>query len=429
MLKLECVLPVSQEVMKMKSTIRDISLAPQGKARIDWVKAYMPLLSELKQEFELNKPLLHKRITVSVHLEAKTAYLCQVLAAGGAQVSVTGSNPLSTQDAIAAALVQDGLIVHAWYGATDEEYYEHLNRALDIGPDIIIDDGGDLVAILHSQAPEVCSRIIGGCEETTTGVNRLRARERDGSLRFPMIAVNDARCKYLFDNRYGTGQSVWDGIMRTTNLIVAGKNVVVAGYGWCGRGVALKGRGLGANVIVTEVDPIKALEAAMDGFRVMPMLEAAEVGDIFITTTGCTKVIRREHFERMKDGALLANAGHFDVEICKPDLEELTIEKRIMRQNVEGYVMKDGRVLNLLAQGRLVNLASGDGHPAEIMDMSFALQVLSVMYLVENKGQLQPRVYGVPRSIDYRVAQMKLKSLGIEIDSLTSEQRQYLMSY
>lgn len=411
------------------STIRDISLAPQGKARIDWVKAYMPLLSRLKQEFVVSKPLSGKKITVSVHLEAKTAFLCQVLAAAGAEVSVTGSNPLSTQDAVAAALVQDGLIVHAWYGASDEEYYEHLNRALDIGPDIIIDDGGDLVAILHSQLPDLCHRIMGGCEETTTGVIRLRAREKEGSLRFPMIAVNDARCKYLFDNRYGTGQSVWDGIMRTTNLIIAGKNVVVAGYGWCGRGVALKARGLGANVIITEVDPIKALEATMDGFRVMPMLQAAEVGDIFITTTGCTKVIRREHFERMKDGALLANAGHFDVEICKPDLEDLAVEKRELRQNIEGYVMRDGRVLNLLAQGRLVNLASGDGHPAEIMDMSFALQVLSIMYLIENQGKLEPRVYNVPQSVDYRVAQMKLEALGIEIDSLTPEQKEYLTSY
>ena len=413
----------------MNSTIRDISLAPQGKARIDWVKGYMPLLSQLKREFELNKPLSGKKITVSVHLEAKTAYLCQVLAAGGAEVSVTGSNPLSTQDAVAAALVQDGLSVHAWYGATDEEYYDHLMKALDIGPDIIIDDGGDLVAVLHSRLPELCGDIIGGCEETTTGVIRLKAREREGKLKFPMIAVNDAHCKYLFDNRYGTGQSVWDGIMRTTNLIVAGKNVVVAGYGWCGRGVARKGRGLGANVIITEVDPVKALEAAMDGFRVMPMLQAAEVGDIFITTTGCTEVIRREHFERMKNGVLLANAGHFDVEICKPDLEALAAEKRVMRQNIEGYVMKDGRVLNLLAQGRLVNLASGDGHPAEIMDMSFALQVLSVLYLVENETKLQPKVYSVPRSIDYKVAQMKLAALGIEIDALTTEQKQYLMSY
>jgi adenosylhomocysteinase len=413
----------------MNSTIRDISLAYEGQARINWVKAYMPLLNQLEKEFESSRPLAGKKMAVSVHLEAKTAYLCLVLAAGGAEVSVTGSNPLSTQDAVAAALANAGLTVHAWHGATDEEYKEHLNRTLDIGPDIIIDDGGDLVAVLHSSRQELCDRIIGGCEETTTGVIRLRAREREGRLRFPMIAVNDAYCKYLFDNRYGTGQSVWDGIMRTTNLIVAGKNVVVAGYGWCGKGVAMKAKGLGANVIVTEVDPIKALEAAMDGFRVMSMLQAAEIGDIFITTTGCTKVIRREHFERMRDGVLLANAGHFDVEICKPDLEALAVDKRNMRHNIEGYVMKDGRVLNLLAQGRLVNLASGDGHPAEIMDMSFALQILSVQYLLDQKGQLEPRVYNVPQFIDYKVAQMKLKAMGIEIDSLTPEQQRYLMSY
>lgn len=413
----------------MNSTIRDITLADEGQKRIDWVKRYMPLLNQLEKEFQATKPFKGKRIAVSIHLEAKTAYLCLVLAAGGAQVAVTGSNPLSTQDAVGAALVKNGLTVHAWHGATQQEYTEHLSRVLDIGPDIIIDDGGDLVAMLHSSRQELCSKIIGGCEETTTGVLRLRAREREGNLKFPMIAVNDAYCKYLFDNRYGTGQSVWDGIMRTTNLIIAGKNVVVAGYGWCGRGVAMKARGLGANVIITEVDPIKALEAAMDGFRVMTMLEAAPIGDIFITTTGCTKVIRKEHFERMKDGVLLANAGHFDVEICKPDLEALAVEKRQMRANVEGYVMKDGRVLNLLAEGRLVNLASGDGHPAEIMDMSFALQALSVRYLVENGDKLEPRVYSVPRSIDYRVARMKLHAMGINIDRLSPEQERYLSSY
>ncbi|MBM7582603.1 adenosylhomocysteinase [Caldicoprobacter guelmensis] len=413
----------------MASTIRDITLADEGQRRIEWVRRYMPLLNQLEKEFADTKPFRGKKIAVSIHLEAKTAYLCLVLAAGGAEVAVTGSNPLSTQDAVAAALVKAGLTVHAWHGATEEEYREHLSRTLDIGPDIIIDDGGDLVAMLHSSHQELCDRVIGGCEETTTGVLRLRAREREGKLKFPMIAVNDAYCKYLFDNRYGTGQSVWDGIMRTTNLIIAGKNVVVAGYGWCGKGVAMKARGLGANVIVTEVDPIKALEAAMDGFRVMTMLEAAEIGDIFITTTGCTKVIRREHFERMKDGVLLANAGHFDVEICKPDLEALAVEKREMRHNVEGYVMKDGRVLNLLAQGRLVNLAAGDGHPAEIMDMSFALQALCVHYLVENGHKLVPKVYSVPRDIDYKVARMKLQTMGINIDSLTPEQERYLASY
>lgn len=344
-------------------------------------------------------------------------------------MSATGSNPLSTQDAIAAALVEEGINVYAWHGATAEEYQEHLNRTLDCNPDIIIDDGGDLVHLLHTTRKELQQNIIGGCEETTTGVIRLRAMEREGILGFPMISVNDAYCKYLFDNRYGTGQSVWDGIMRTTNLIVAGKNVVVAGYGWCGKGIAMKAKGLGANVIVTEVDHIKAIEAVMDGFTVMTMDEAAAIGDIFITATGCKQVIVGRHFEKMKDGVLLANAGHFDVEVWKPDLEALAVEKRPMRENIEGYVMKDGRVLNLLAEGRLVNLASGDGHPAEIMDMSFALQALSARYLVKNEGKLEKKVYNVPEEIDRRVASMKLEAMGITIDKLTEEQERYLQSW
>jgi len=410
----------------MKSIIRDIRLAPEGKRRINWVKGYMPLLNALEEEFRRDKPFLGKKITVSVHLEAKTAYLSLVLAAGGAEVAVTGSNPLSTQDAVAAALAEEGLNVYAWHGATGQEYLEHLNAALDFGPDLIIDDGGDLVHLLHTTRQELKRNVLGGCEETTTGVLRLRAREREGMLDFPMISVNDAYCKYLFDNRYGTGQSVWDGIMRTTNLIVAGKNVVVAGYGWCGKGVAMKAKGLGANVIITEIDPIKAIEAVMDGFRVMTMDQAAPIGDIFITVTGCIKVIRKEHYQKMKNGVLLANAGHFDVEVWKPDLEELAVEKRNMRQNIVGYVMEDGRILNLLAEGRLVNLASGDGHPAEIMDMSFALQALSAKYIVENHSRLENRVYDVPQEIDRRVAHMKLKAMGIEIDSLTKEQEDYL---
>ena len=392
----------------MKSIIRDIKLAPEGRARINWVKGYMPLLNQLEKEFREERPFEGKKIAVSVHLEAKTAYLCLVLAAGGAEVSATGSNPLSTQDAIAAALVEEGINVYAWHGATAEEYQEHLNRTLDCNPDIIIDDGGDLVHLLHTTRKELQQNIRGGCEETTTGVIRLRAMEREGILGFPMISVNDAYCKYLFDNRYGTGQSVWDGIMRTTNLIVAGKNVVVAGYGWCGKGIAMKAKGLGANVIVTEVDHIKAIEAVMDGFTVMTMDEAAAIGDIFITATGCKQVIVGRHFEKMKDGVLLANAGHFDVEVWKPDLEALAVEKRPMRENIEGYVMKDGRVLNLLAEGRMVNLASGDGHSAEIMDMSFALQALSARYLVKNEGKLEKKVYNVPEEIDLRVSSMKL---------------------
>lgn len=413
----------------MDSAIRNRELAPDGKARINWVKQYMPLLNTLEKEFKTEKPFAGKRITVSVHLEAKTAYLSLVLAAGGAEVAVTGSNPLSTQDSVAAALVEEGLRVYAWHGATEEEYRMHLNQALDFGPHIIIDDGGDLVQMLHTGRSDLKKGVIGGCEETTTGVLRLRAREREGKLAFPMVSVNDAFCKYPFDNRYGTGQSVWDGIMRTTNLIVAGKNVVIAGYGWCGKGVAMKAKGLGANVIVTEVDPVKAIEAVMDGFRVMTMEEASCISDIFITVTGCLKVIRKEHFRRMKDGVLLANAGHFDVEIWKPGLEELCIEKKPMRKNIMGYVMKDGRILNLLAEGRLVNLASGDGHPAEIMDMSFALQALCARYILENQGKLERRVYAVPDEIDKRVAHMKLSAMGIRIDTLTEEQADYLNAY
>lgn len=413
----------------MNSVIRDIGLAPEGRTRINWVKGYMPLLNSLEKEFVKDQPFKGKRITVSVHLEAKTAYLCLVLAAGGAEVAVTGSNPLSTQDAVAAALADEGLSVYAWYGATESEYMDHLNRALDFGPNIIIDDGGDLVQLLHTSRSDLIRHVIGGCEETTTGVLRLKAREREGLLKFPMISVNDAYCKYLFDNRYGTGQSVWDGIMRTTNLIVAGKNVVVAGYGWCGKGVAAKAKGLGAHVIVTEIDPVKAIEAVMDGFLVMPMEKAASLGDIFITVTGCTKVIVKEHFQKMKDGVLLCNAGHFDVEVWKPDLEKLAVEKRPMRKNIDGYIMPDGRTLNLLADGRLVNLAAGDGHPAEIMDMSFALQALSVRHLVSNGKFMGKRVHAVPREIDQKVAELKLAAMGVGIDSLTQEQRDYLSGW
>lgn len=413
----------------MDSMIRDSRLAPEGKARIEWVKKYMPLLNALEKEFAIEQPFKGKKIAVSVHLEAKTAYLSMVLAAGGAEVSVTGSNPLSTQDSIAAALVDEGLRVYAWHGATDEEYAAHLNHTLDFGPNIIIDDGGDLVHLLHTTRRELSAAVLGGCEETTTGVLRLRAREQEGLLEFPMISVNDAYCKYLFDNRYGTGQSVWDGIMRTTNLIIAGKSVVVAGYGWCGKGVAMKAKGLGANVIVTEIDPIKAIEAVMDGFRVMSMEEAAAIGDIFVTVTGCLKVIKKEHYMRMKDGVLLANAGHFDVEIWRPDLMEMAVLVKPMRQNIDGYVMADGRVINLLAQGRLVNLASGDGHPAEIMDMSFALQALCARYVVLNHESLSNKVYNVPQDIDKRVADMKLKAMDIHIDSLSPEQEKYLTTY
>lgn len=412
-----------------KSIIRDIKLAESGHQKINWVKGYMPVLSAIEKEFIKDKPFAGKKITMSIHLEAKTAYLAKVLKAGGAEVAVTGSNPLSTQDDVSAALVEDGLNVYAWYGSTEEEYNMHLNAALDIKPDIVIDDGGDLVHLLHTTRTELLPNIIGGSEETTTGVLRLRAREREGLLKFPMVSVNDAYCKYLFDNRYGTGQSVWDGIMRTTNLIVAGKNVVVIGYGWCGKGVSMKAKGLGANVIVCEVDPIKAIEAHMDGFAVMPSIKAATLGDIFVTVTGCEKVLTGEHYKVMKNGALLANAGHFDVEIWKPELEALSATKKVMRKNIMGYVMKDGRIINLLAEGRLVNLAAGDGHPAEIMDMSFALQALTAKYVNENGRTLENKVYEVPEEIDKKVAEMKLQGMGIEIDSLTGEQREYLRGW
>ncbi len=412
-----------------ESIVRDINKAEAGHKKIEWVKGYMPVLSAIEQDFIKEQPFAGKKIIMSIHLEAKTAYLAKVLKSGGATVSVTGSNPLSTQDDVAAALVEDGLNVYAWYNATDKEYFEHLNAALDIEPDIVIDDGGDLVHLLHGERKELLKNVIGGCEETTTGVLRLRAREKEGLLNFPMISVNDAYCKYLFDNRYGTGQSVWDGIMRTTNLIVSGKNVVVIGYGWCGKGVAMKAKGLGANVIVCEIDPIKAIEAYMDGFRVMKMDEAAAMGDFFVTVTGCSKVITGEHYKVMKNGAVLANAGHFDVEIWKPDLEALAVETKVMRNNIMGYVMADGRIINVLAEGRLVNLAAGDGHPAEIMDMSFALQALSAKYINENASKLENKVYNVPDEIDKKVALMKLNALGIQIDELSEEQAEYLRGW
>ena len=413
----------------MKSVIRDIGLAKAGKQKINWVRKNMPLLRSLEEEFSKTKPFEGVRMTVSVHLEAKTAYLAKLLAIGGWEVSVTGSNPLSTQDDVAAALAQDGLNVYAWYGATDEEYKEHLNLALGYKPNIIIDDGGDLINLLHTSRSELLPHVMGGCEETTTGVIRLKAMEREGVLKFPMVAVNNAYCKYLFDNRYGTGQSVWDGINRTTNLIVAGKSVVVIGYGWCGKGIAMRAKGFGASVIVCEIDPIKAAEAVMDGYKVMPMEEAAELGDIFITVTGCIRVIHRDHFKVMRDGAILCNAVHFDLEVIVNELEEMAVSKEEQRKNIMGYKMEDGRWINVLAEGRLVNLAAGDGHPAEIMDMSFALQALSAEYMLKNYKGLGNRVLDVPEEIDRRVAMMKLESWGVKIDELTEEQKKYLDSW
>lgn len=413
----------------MQSIIRDISLAESGKQKIDWVRKNMPLLTQLEEEFRKKQSFKGIRVAVSVHLEAKTANLVKVLAAGGGEVSVTGSNPLSTQDDIAAALASEGINVNAWYGATSEEYRRHLNATLYFKPNIIIDDGGDLVHLVHTDRKDLVPYIIGGCEETTTGVIRLKAMERQGILEFPMVAVNNAYCKYLFDNRYGTGQSVWDGINRTTNLIVSGKNVVVAGYGWCGKGIAMRAKGFGAHVIVTEIDPIKSAEAIMDGFKVMPMIEAAKIGDIFITATGCKRVIHKEHYKVMKDGAVLCNAGHFNVEVCVPELEDMAVEKKEQRRNITGYRMEDGRWLNLLAQGRLVNLAAGDGHPAEIMDMSFALQILCAEYILKNHKDIGERVVEVPDEIDERVAMMKLDTWGIKNDKLTEEQEKYLNSW
>ena len=410
------------------SRIRNISLAPSGENKIEWVRRNCPLLRSLEEDFSATRPFAGKRIALSIHLEAKTAYLCKVLAAGGAEMYVTGSNPLSTQDDVAAALVKAGLNVFAWYGATEEEYNAYIRETLSHHANIIIDDGGDLVHMLHTEMQDELPYVIGGCEETTTGIVRLTAMNNAGKLRFPMVKVNNADCKHLFDNRYGTGQSVWDGINRTTNLIVAGKNVVVAGYGWCGKGVAMRAKGLGAQVIVTEVDPIKAIEAYMDGFTVLPMREAAKVGDFFVTVTGCAGVITEPDFLEMKEGAILSNAGHFDVEVDIKRLREIAVEAREMRNNIMGYTLPNGKHVYVLAEGRLVNLAAGDGHPAEIMDMSFAIQALSAKYLAENADKLTEKLIDVPRPVDLEVARRKLKFLGISIDTLTPEQEAYLNS-
>ena len=409
--------------------IRDISLHESGEKKINWVKSNMPLLRSIEEEFERDKPFKGLKVALSIHLEAKTAYLCRVLAAGGAEMYITGSNPLSTQDDVAAALVKGGLNVYAWHGATEEEYKRHISYVVEAGPNIIIDDGGDLVSLIHNEYPQLIPAVLGGCEETTTGIIRLKSMARDGSLKFPMVLVNNANCKYLFDNRYGTGQSVWDGINRTTNLIVAGKNVVVAGYGWCGKGVAKRAAGLGASVIVTEIDPIKAIEAVMDGFKVMKMRDAAKIGDFFVTVTGCSGVISEGDFLNMKDGAILCNAGHFNVEVDMARLEDMAVSVKERRNNINGYTLENGNTLNVIAEGRLVNLAAGDGHPAEIMDMSFAIQALSARYIAENAKSLEAGTVDVPEAIDKRVAAMKLGAWGVEIDALTPEQEKYLSSW
>lgn len=409
--------------------IRDISLAPSGHRKIQWVRENMPLLRGLEEEFQRTKPFAGVKISLSVHLEAKTAYLCLVLAEGGADMSVTGSNVLSTQDDVAAALADSGLKVYAFHGATSEEYERHIEMCLLSKPNIVIDDGADLVSFLHEKRPDLMEEVWGGCEETTTGVIRLKAMAKQGVLKFPMVAVNDADCKHLFDNRYGTGQSTWDSIMRNTNLIVAAKKVVVVGYGWCSRGIAMRAASLGAQVIVTEIDPVKAIEAKMDGFSVMPMAKAAHFGDIFVTATGCCKTITVEHMKAMKDGAILSNAGHFNCEIDMAALEEVALEKKERRNNIMGYKLPNGKWVNVIGEGRLVNIAAADGHPAEIMDMSFAVQAMSAQYIKDNYKTLDSKVIDVSREIDNVIARRKLAAWGIEIDTLSPEQEAYLDSW
>ncbi|MCQ6558277.1 adenosylhomocysteinase [Paenibacillus mendelii] len=414
---------------KENSIVTDLALAPEGHLKIGWVAAHMPVLNRIREQFEKEQPFKGLKVAISLHLEAKTAYLAKVVQAGGAEVTITGSNPLSTQDDVCAALVEDGITVFAKYNPEPKEYKDLMVKTLETKPDLIIDDGGDLVSILHAERPDLMTQVRGGAEETTTGILRLKSMEKEGTIKFPMVAVNDAFCKYLFDNRYGTGQSVWDGINRTTNLVAAGKTVVVVGYGWCGKGVAMRAKGLGANVVVTEIDAIRAVEAYMDGFTVLPMIEAAKVGDIFVTVTGNRDVIRGEHYEVMKNGAILSNAGHFDIEVNKPELLALSSGKRVVRRNIEEYQLKDGRSIYLLAEGRLVNLAAGDGHPAEIMDMTFALQAMSLKYVNDNYKTIGAKVVNVPYELDEQVAHYKLSSLGIGIDRLTEEQKAYLDSW
>ena len=410
----------------MESMIQDMGLAPQGIQKIDWVEKHMPVLSGIAKQFREEQPFAGLKVVVSVHLEAKTAYLAQVIHEGGGEVYATGSNPLSTQDDVCAGLASRGVTVLATHGCTLEEYHDFQCKALSVKPDVIIDDGGDMVHILHEEHPEWAVNLRGGCEETTTGIIRLRNRAKAGQLNFPMFNINDADCKHLFDNRYGTGQSVWDGVMRTTNLVVAGTTVVVAGYGWCGKGVAMRAKGLGAKVVVTEVDPVKAIEAVMDGFTVLPMAEAAKIGDWFVTVTGCDGVIRPEHMLEMKEGAILCNAGHFDVEVDVAGLRKLAKESREVRHNIEGFLLPNGRTIYLLAEGRLVNLAAGDGHPAEIMDMSFALQAECARRMAECGREMKPDLYSVPVDIDKAVATRKLTALGVSIDVLSEEQKAYL---
>ena len=411
------------------SEIRDSKLAASGCRKIDWAADHMPVLTSIDKDFKKSKPFKGLKVAMSIHMEAKTAFLATVFRDGGADVYATGSNPLSTQDDVAAGLATRGVNVFAWHASTPKEYSHHLSKCLEAGPNIIIDDGGDLINMMHKKYSKLIPGVIGGCEETTTGIQRLKAMDAEGKLQIPMMLVNNAQCKFLFDNRYGTGQSVWNGINRTTNLIVAGKRVVVAGYGWCGKGVAMRAKGLGARVYVTEINPIKATEAVMDGFEVLPMSEAAKIGDFFITVTGCRDVITVEHMKTMKDGAILCNAGHFNVEIDVAGLARAAKKKVQRRDSIMAYYFANGRSVNILAEGRLVNLAAGDGHPAEIMDMSFSIQALSAAYLAKHKKDKLPMLNYVPAEIDREVAERKLKFLGVEIDHLTPEQEKYVESW
>jgi adenosylhomocysteinase len=413
----------------VKHHVKDLGLAPQGKKRIEWADADMPVLQEIRRRFEKEKPLAGKKMSACLHVTAETANLARTLKAGGADLVLVASNPLSTQDDVAASLVADyDISVYAVRAEDNETYYEHIKAAIDHDPVVTMDDGADLVSTIHSDYPEKTAQVVGSMEETTTGIIRLRAMHKDGALKMPVFAVNDAQTKYLFDNRYGTGQSTVDGIIRATDFLIAGKKVVVAGYGWCGKGFAMRMKGMGANVIVTEVEPIKAIEAAMDGFMVMPMIEAAKVGDLFVTITGDIHVLRKEHFELMKNGAIIANSGHFNVEINIEDLEALAKEKNTqVRNNVDEYILEDDRKLYLLAEGRLINLAAAEGHPASVMDMSFATQALTTELAIKEK--LPAGVHDVPEEIENWIAMAKLKSMGVTIDELTEEQKEYLASW
>jgi adenosylhomocysteinase len=415
----------------MDYDVKNLDLAPGGRRRIDWSHQEMAVLEGVRERFEKERPFAGLRIGATMHVTTETANLMITLQAGGADLALSASNPLSTQDDVAASLVSHYEIpVYAVKGEDNETYFKHIQAVLDTKPHIVMDDGADLVSTIHKSRRELIPNMLGGTEETTTGIVRLRAMAKDGALQFPMMAVNDALTKHLFDNRYGTGQSTMDGIVRATNYLIAGRNVVVGGYGWCSRGIAMRARGLGANVIVTEVDPLKALEAVMDGFRVMPMMEAAPIGDIFVSATGDIHVLDRHHFEVMKDGALLANSGHFDVEINKPALQDLSLgDPKRVRPFVEQFTLKDGRKLNLLGEGRLINLAAAEGHPAAVMDMSFAGQAMAAKYLVDNEGKLDNKVYTIPEEIDSEIARIKLEAMGIGIDTLTKEQVEYLNSW